>query len=486
MGLGMTAVASNILLFFAVCCSTFFLFRLIKDKSWKELRLINPGPSLAKFLLVVLPLTVALAFLLPLAGGEAPVWLYFFAAAVCGFLLQLINLPTLLRGVLLLGISLTITLMHGAPSSSWVLPVVAAIAGLLTWKLSDNLLISLSHELDDVLPSLCWLTGWLWVSINEGSIGGMGSSEILGLILAALGSAYLVRLTQGPFMSDDKWLIKRIILSICGGLYFLIVVNKLLLLTKLGPLAMLVGAGFLAVYLVHQLDAEAPFSLKGTQAIPVLLLIGLISLLTMRLYGFWGLLILAPTSLVCLRSGVGLFLGYFFCGRVLVQAFEHLHNANLTGINLTHVYVGASLYAGLFLAFMLGLMLKFNEDKVLRAFAFLGCGCVLPAMLGYMLHAEAMCGFYVSCLVSCLLMSLALPALTAIAELGAENLILLSPLMSSIGLLTGSLLEIGETASVESRLYVLGYLAAAGVALSLIYRIARRFRKNSISETSAG
>src|SRR6185369_9754581 len=81
-------------------------------------------------------------------------------------------------------------------------------------------------------------------------------------------------------------------------------------------------------------------------ALKQLIVIGIFTLLASRLFGTVGVLVMAATTLVAIRGGVAQIAALFWITKTFAHAFTEQFNPNVTGINLTHPYSAAGLYAG--------------------------------------------------------------------------------------------------------------------------------------------
>src|SRR5205085_10104556 len=124
---------------------------------------------------------------------------YFAGAAILAFLLSRVGLPPRLSGVLLMAGALLLTMK--VPADGGSISVVAALLGLLAFKLSDSMYLSDQSSLDDLIPAFCWLSGVLVLSelVTKSQIPIME-----GALLGAISVAIMLHVMQGPFMHDDK------------------------------------------------------------------------------------------------------------------------------------------------------------------------------------------------------------------------------------------------------------------------------------------
>lgn len=465
----MIKLTDSVLILYIVSSLLGFSLRFFKDASWKELSTEFFARRMITFGFVLLPCIVL--FLVGqqfgvAAGTTLP---YFLGPALLFCVLSAINLPSYLRGLVLLGASVVLTLCF--PASENLIAITSALLGLLVVKLADNLVFAdhSNTSLDDVLPPFIWLTGAAWISSAEsGNWVQLKASLLLGIMSVSI----LMRFVQGPFVSlnkaDDKIYLKRVVLSITAGLAVLCIIVKLLNAMDMQSLAAICGAGYFVTYLFKNLNGERRYALDGQQSIRLVILIGLLTLVATRLYGSFGLLALAPAAMVAPVSSVAILPGLFFASRVLLQVFIQNFNLNVTGINLTHAYAGAAMYAGFMLAVVCLLLFREISDRRILLAVMLGLGVGTPILSNYLLHAEPTCSLFVSLLTGATLLVIVWPALENKPTLGVENLMLLPSLMLSSGILTHGLLEAGAESTIAAKTSVIGYTMVVVLAFILV------------------
>ena len=142
------------------------VFRFVRTNEAKALRPKQLLSSWQPLLLAVVPIVGLLCASniadVPLAN-TAP---YFAGAAASMWLLSQIGLAGEIRSLILLmmavGLGLTVT-----PEN--LLQLVAAMGGLLTWKLIENLMHKPESRLDDLNAPFVWLTTVYWAQTLQGS-----------------------------------------------------------------------------------------------------------------------------------------------------------------------------------------------------------------------------------------------------------------------------------------------------------------------------
>lgn len=467
----MANLNTSILILFGVCAALAFFFPLFRDGVAKQISAKGLVSGIVPFLLAMLPFAAMFGLAAFLQMNVAVTGPTFAVAALLGFLVGRVGLPSPLRGVLLLVASVVFTSFM--PAEGLVEPIASAMLGLLASKLLDNLFFNDGvSTYDDVVPPLAWLGGVLWLVLQHAGDEKTKACILLGTISVCLA----LRVVQRPFMTDDRWLVKRLVLSATGGLAALLVMTKIMLQTEVWNLALLVGAGMFAAYLFQNVDAEGEEKVSAAIGIQQLIVIGVLTLVANRFFGTWGMLMLVPAAILPVRGGFAQFAGLFFLSRVLLQAFVNQYNANVTGINLTHAYTSAALYAGFIVMAILFMMLRELTDRRLRLALFLAAGALVPMGANFYLHAEPTSSLLVASTVAAVMFAALGPALQrADRAIGFGNLILVPSMMSVAGITYGGLIEAGISANNETRLGILGGIVALAVVVGVVgWYISRR------------
>jgi hypothetical protein len=463
----MIKIPDSVLILYILSASVAFLFSFIKDGVYKQLSCKPLVGRLGLFALVFLPF-LALLFLAQQysvsAGGTIP---YFAGAACLSYILSGLGLPSYLRGILLGGACVALTCL----TSVDFIALASALTGVLAVKLTENLGFGGDSSLDDILPPFFWLTSIMWISSLD---AGKDTPLRAALILAVMSVSMLMRLLQRPFLaagnpSDDRFFVKRLLLSATAGLAVLCVIVKLLNLMHFQCLALICAAGYLVTYLYKDLAGEERYSLAGVPALRMLVLVGVLTLVASRFYGSFGLLALAPCALVAPLSSAALFPGIFFGSRVLLQVYLQHFNMNVTGINLTHAYAGAAQYGGFLLAIAVLLLLKEKMERRLLLSLTLGVCIITPVLSNFLLHSEPTCSLFASAIAGSFILSVIGPCLAGKLSDGAENLALLPALMISSGILSSGLLEMGNEATRVVKGTVLGWGIAFLICLVFVF-----------------
>ena len=467
----MIKIPDPVLIIFAISSGLGFFLRFVKDGNYKQLTFKPIIDRLGAFGLVLLPfiglLVVAQQFGVA-AGSTLP---YFAGAAVLSFVLGALGIPSYLRGILLLSASVALTAL--GPATGLMITLSSTLCGLLATKLSENIAFTTDTNFDDILPPMIWLTSVIWLTNGVGD----AKPEIrAAVVLGVLAVSQFMRFVQGPFVrvgvaADDRVFLKRVVLSISAGLGVLCILVKVLNLVDMQYLALLCGVGYFVTYMYKDLQGEDRYSLTAQQSIRMLIIIALLTLVATRFWGMFGLLALAPTALVAPLSTAALFPALFFASRVLVQIFVQNFNQNVTGINLTHAWAGAAQFGGFILAVVLLMLYKERMNKNVLLALMLGAGIVTPILSTFILHSEPTCSLFLSMLVAASILTVASPSLQSSRPNGSENIMLMTPLMVSSGILTSGLLEAGNSATIAVKTAVLSY----GIVFVLVLMFASWF-----------
>lgn len=442
----MVTIHPGVLIFFVISCLISFAVPFLKDGVLKQLTHKAILASLVPFIVMTLPFAALFGLAVYLSVPVVDTLPCFLGAATLTFLLSKCGLPPRLVGVLLGAAALILT-MH-APTQGGVMMLSAALLGLVVPSVGESLLSGSEPRLDDILPALFWLSGVLWIQSSQQTSSMITYQNVLlGIISVCL----ILRVMQGPFMQDDRILLKRVVLAASGGLAVLIVITKLVMAMKLTVLALLVGTGLFATYLFLNMDAEGQHKVSGITGIKMLIVIGMFELVATRFFGMYGLVALAPVALVARRSGFAQYFGIFFAVRALLQVFIATYNENVTGINITHPYAGAALYAGLIAMAALTMLLREIVDRRLLAAVFLGVGAVVPMAANYYLHAEPTSSFLVAATAGAMIFAVLGPAFQQTETAGYHNVLLMPAMMITVATTFGGLIEIGNSATNETK-----------------------------------
>jgi hypothetical protein len=458
----MATLSTNIMILFFATAAFVFSWFFVRGKQWSELSAKTLGPTLKAVVIILLPF-LALFGLAQLGSlTVASSVLYFVPALVIPFVISRLNFLPFERSILLLAMCVGAALTLPAESQP---NVVAMIAGLLVWKISDNLLLPEQSTLEDLLPSLIWLVTVYWTSVG-GATGDAGVHQ--SVVLGTLAVSMFLRWVQRPLLhKGDTVYLKRVVLSMTGGLAVLCVITKVIGATASMPkLAAIAGAGFILAYILQSADdSNEDAVVKGLKQ---LIYIGILTLIASRLFGMIGVLVLAGTMLVATKSGIAQMAGIFWAVKALIQAFVVQYNPNVTGVNLTHSYTSAALYAGFLAVVVFSLFVRDSKEKRMLLVVLMGGAVALPAGSNYFVHPEPTSAMLIAGSVAAILLCAMGTALYQRAVVAHENLILIPGVMAAGALMSHELLELGEGSTSHDRLIAVGALAVLVIILGIV------------------
>lgn len=464
----MVTLSNNNFYLFGAVSLVVVLWSLIRNKEWQQVSAATLMPALKLYAIFAIP-AVALS-LIASCGGLIPMETaaYVGVGALVACVLGQLGLSPFLRSIILLagGVLLTAKLPSADPVGT---QVPAVLSGVLAWKAIENFSKKQDSTFEDVLPLFIWLTGCYWLE-SAGQAGKDHNRE--ALVLGVLSTGIFLRWIQSFIMYDDRNWFKRMLLAASGGLSTLIIVNKLMLAPELATIASLAGAAFFLIYIFEAMEKNEDGAETIARTAKRLIFIGIFTLLATRLFGMLGLLVLAAAIPVATKPGVAQVAAVFFTSRVLIQAFVYQFNPNVTGVNITHSYTSAAMYAAFFLVIMASLLLRNATERWLVTAAFIAVSILLPIGSNYFLHAEPTSSLLVSTLVTSIMFAIFAPALYSQEVPEHENIILLPAIMASTAALTNGLIPMGNEATSDAKLHVLigvaVFLAAAWAAKHFI------------------
>ncbi len=463
----------NLLIGFFVLVLGLLSWRLFRDKEIKELSFEGAAQSLKVHSCFLVPLLLLFGiahFLgLSLAGGA----LFLLAGFAIPLLVSLTGLSSETRALLILLLTVSITLF--VPEEGYRVNFAALIAGLVSWKSVDFLLISKEAKgaLADFLPSFLWLVGIYWTkTVDTATWLPMHQKLILGVLCVSI----LMRWIQGMYLSNDKLYFKRISLAVTGSLFLLIYINQFIVSLDLGKMAVIAGAGFFLAYLFDAMEKTCDPGKRVLSDLKKVVFVGIFTLLISRLFGMLGLVVLAISMLVSTTSGVALLAAAFWAGRVFAQSFIFEFNSNMTGINIMHPYAGAALFAGFFLSMALSLLIR-HSDRMMSTILFFTATVLAPVASIYFLHAEPTASLLYAALVSSTLFAIMAPS---IYQGSAEEedshkqsaLVLIPGQLLAYAILSNELISKGNTANIQERMIALAVITLiAALVLWLAYTV---------------
>ncbi len=456
-------------LFFGVSAIV-LAFKVIRGKHWRMLDVTPLKSSWLPFVLSIAPITAGL-----LLGNMGDLNLaiaapYFAGAAAIAFLLSQIGVDAEIRSLLLRMLAVGASLLCPAEFEP---PILGALAGLLVWKTMENLLHKPQSRLDDITPAFVWLATFYWTKVAANDVNAIFCQ---GVVLATLLVSIFIRWVQPVLLPDDKIYLKRLLLSIFGGLALVALITKVLFNVELQTIAALGAGGYLFAYLLQSLGRNVAATSNLAPSIRNILLVGTLTLIATRLFGMTGLLVLAATTVIAPTPGFALIAGLFWASRVLLQAYVLQYNPNVTGINLMHTYTTAATYAGVLAILVLSVLINEVKDRRLLSAIFLASVCVTPFASNYFLHSEPTGSLLVSIGVTAVIMALLSPAVYQNLSAEQENLILVPALATTLALVSYELIELGEGASVQDRIVIMLGFGFVMICIALINHFLRGSR----------
>jgi hypothetical protein len=457
-----STLSTGILVFFFVCVLIAFLTPFFSDRVAGQLSFHPERGALKNFAILIGAFCVLFGLahwwhVMDITGLG-----YFSIGLIVPFVLARLGLPARLVGVALLLVSVLVSVF--LPGEAAGNPTVSMLLGVTTWKLAENMMFSVP-VLEDALPAIIWLAGsyWIHTTVADAQVPAQ-----LGLLLSSISIALVLRVMQSPLFHEDKFYLKRIILSASGGLALLIVMTKLLLIPDMAPLAALYGAGFFCAYLMDWSEPKAEVAWTPGDPIKYLILIGIFTLIAQRLYGTLGLAVLAPVSLIGMKMGVANMAGAFWIGRAFLQTFIYQYVPNITGINLTHAYASAGLYAGFLLILLMSVLMRDVSIRWVTALIVLAGATLAPAFSNYLMHDEPTGAMLIAAIVAAVMMAVAAPVVYRLYTAEQGTLLLLPIHMTAAAILAGNLISLGDASVQNEKLMVIGVTVALVMLISAL------------------
>ncbi len=477
----MSTLSTGTLVLFALAALIAFLVPFIREAAYKQLTWLPEWQAVKRFAAVLLPflLLALLAQYFKIAAGDA--LRYLAAGALVPFFLARLSLPARLNGIILLAMTVALTCL--VKDATAVPACFALICGAAVWKVSENLLIGAVSSVEDILPALIWLVGVNWVRTALPEAQWLSHD---GILLATLSVVLIIRTVQNRFVCLDKLFVKRILLAVAGGAGVLLVMNKLLLLplqNSLCPLAALIGAGILVSYLLEGLKStEAPSGQSQlTSAVSILVLVGILTLVSTRLFGNFGLLAVAPTMLLGSAESFAHPAALFLVARGLLQGYTLTYVQNVTGVNLTHPYTTAALFAGFLLSGLAVATLRDISQRRWCVTIILAAGGLTPLLSNFFLHEEPTGSLLISTTTAAVMLAALGPALCRTNVSQQSNLLLLPLLMTAFALWSHELIELGNAGTGVDKIVILLYCATAVIVFSgLLYWLFSRLARQQV------
>ncbi len=369
------------------------------------------------------------------------------------------NWPAYARQIWLLywTVLCTTTFNHDLP----VIALCSILLGLLVCKLWANFLLGAEDSLEDILPSCVWLSILAWASLT-----GRPEASVGNPLLACLSISLVLKWLPAALLANDKYFVRRVVLSVCAGLALSLVLNSVLLQPKLMLLAVLFAAGTLSSYVFQNESNGADWEIL-LQSTTFLVSLGILTLIATRLIGDIGLVVLCAAA--CINVGKGMFASSFWICRLLIQGFVMSNVANVTGINLMHPYCTAALFLGFLTILFLSVILHISTRLPAALLAYLLMGLTVPPAILYLIHEEPAASFLIATNVVAISLVSFVPLIYKELTTTSQSSLMLMPwLLSTVALLFAPLIEIGNHATVSTRFQIVAY---AGVAFLVIYGV---------------
>jgi hypothetical protein len=393
-------------------------------------------------------------------------WLAFIGAMLVPFILSRLGLKSSLLGVILFA---CVMVFNYCFREGWQYGSLAVLGGLLTYKVIDQLFFVSETGFEDILPSMVWLSAACWY----GSMTYPVSKTVLlqeSIILSGISATFLLKAIPPTVVKNDPFFLKRLLVSLLGGFLMWLFVAHILLAHKMAVAAILFGGSIFTHLLLNSPEGESSESgSKYDFPIQFLVLVGVLTLVASRLLGMFGLLVIASPAVLCASSSAAVTAGLYWCTRVVFQGFQQNYNGNVTGINLLHPYVSASVYAGLALSLVVASLWLRRVNTWRDSIVFLTLAFLLPPACNYFLHEEPSSGYLFTLMsAAVILVPLAKGLFAPALSKPKYPVLMLLPAISVITAdLTNGLFEAGNHSTLQSRLYVAVGLAVV-LAVTLI------------------
>jgi hypothetical protein len=491
----MMNIPVSILIIFALCCFLAVLLPWMKQKDTLQISWAPPASLLKSFLVGVIPLVLVSILMSWIASPVDATWIgsLFLGYGIIALTAQF-KLSASLKTVLL-----TLLMVIGTVwlQLSSLYLFLGTLSGLLVYSLLKALAApGNSEKFDDSspdddwtvgLPGLVWLVGSYYFQPRQ-SASPIPVEAELGFLLGLIGLSLLYRGVKGlnlPVL-NNPWL-WAVFVTLVGGISGEIFIYQCLenperlkywpCLSGGGALFAVALSSFMGSIQTHvqtigqtpSKDNSDPSHIGLTKNILWLMGVGLATLVATRIYGTYGLLFLSATGLLCTEKRNVMNLAIFFwLSRVLLQNYNDLFDMNVSGVNLLHQYVSASVFAGVALPLVLSEFLKSSEIKIMKViWIFLGLCLFIPLASSYFLHIEAQSSFLISFVIASLVVSV-FQQNNAWGGI-LQHLPVLSCIMCAVSFLGSRLIEMGDLANREEQglalLFTLLFMAAYGLLI---------------------
>lgn len=378
------------------------------------------------------------------------------AFLLAGFLLPwllscFISLPAA-NGLLLLGLAWLLPTAASAQPENLPGVNVAVVGGMLLFQLLQSLTLQANDQktVDArvVLPAAIWLVGVSWIQTAIPDDANMKVLQATTALFLVGGAVFrLLPMSRNAVLERFG---KPLALAAAAAGGMCVLADVAFHQSALTRWAMVILGGVLAGgYFASR--SEEPDNGALLPNLLNLAVLGIVMLAASRLFGTLGWIVaaagIALTHIDRLKTpnSVWQAAALFLLGRGLLQVFIYDANPNVTGINITHPYAGAALFAGV------ALILRARD--IHRSLS-VAAGVTLWAVVGlgacYYLHAEATGSLLVSCL-------FAAGAVTFVP----------SSLFGQVGFQGGVIIQQSKTTLVLLACWLAAYCALAAPSIAL-------------------
>jgi len=469
-----TIYSSPILIILAITATLFAAFDAIKTGCWKSLSLNLTKKEVIQYLAFFIPIIALFTIVTVLRADSAWNILILALSMFVPFLLATVGFSSGFIGSFLALAVIAVTAFAGKslPEDS----TLVISLGLLFYKSIDLLFFRRKTQFDDLIPAITWLSALIWFqsrffvhAIADQANLIAQQNVVLLAIAITFGLKPLVVMMSGP----DRFLLKRIGLSALGGIVFFGLTNFILLKPVYALVSALYAGGLFTSLLPSSAFRDSRIVERDSalfhRQLHFVILIGILALVGSRSFSMLSFLVLAPTAMVASAGGIGAAIAFFWTARVLLQTFVLNYNSNVTGINLMHPYVSASMFAGFFLSLLFTVALMRPAKAWQDSLFFLAIAASSPVVSTYFLHEEPTSGFLSSLLTASVLLVCLAPLLNPSAEPNRlDTLILLPSISLTTALISNVLLTMGNETSTEDRIQLALYLTCAFAVITLI------------------
>lgn len=389
--------------------------------------------------------------------------LCFVASLLFAYSLNLVNLSGFAKGILNLALTagLSIFVFKEDNFSSSILALISGLSvyaiGLTFSDKQETHEIELQKPLDQILPSLIWLTGTLWIETS--SVGEQSATHQSFLLIIL---SFVLALREIESLLPQKPFFRILLTASLGGIFAAILINNFLLAPTFLIWSSTIIGGIILTGLLSKFSLSSFDERKVADSIISLTLIGIAAVAASRLSGAFGWVLLAVCMLLSVRCRTSKLVAFFFISRTLLQVFIVNNSQNITGINLTHPYVTGALFLGFAAVLILPSFVQSRSSS--SKFYLLFGGTLLAFASNYFLHEEATASLFIALLVAGLCSTVLGDVMHKFSKSPLqENILLLLPFLIVVSSLASKLIEIGNTSNKTEKLLVLAIMAIISI-----------------------